>query len=525
MGNLDFEIISIQELNLFDGLFHGLVFSLPLSAPLLICISRFLIQGFLPGMLALFGTVLGQLCFLFFVCSNFRTGVSFWYSMEPFLALLGAGLAFCFATNFWSSGGLSFSGQAAYKIVGLGNLFSEKSKFQNNVGDQNKLTFRFPLESFTIFGFNFILMFLNPAMPATSSRIIFSSPLLFGQYHFYYSLGFILMSVFALGILWPLIFSLTIQLIQKGFSIKNLATALEVSFKGRNEEIVKEEKTGSKLEGLSASKKRQPVFSSGFENFSWIPSPKASKFLSFLIIGCVMSGTLQYSWRLFTQYPLEAIMSARPTLKENRESFLNSPTTEKINLVMQSDAGIGGSRLSEGSPTTAGKNPSLLREFPAFDSNIRHREKNLPIDRFLPIEKMNARRTLSDRPPLTEEQKSDAYFKFHSFFLNFLEKHFDNKIIFSRLPEKQKRDYFQIQYLQQLKNQFSNLALTIPGSGKGLTTNLKSEPLLARPLENNTKGKRPQEFSYIRDLISGADEGTENYMHDELQIYRALFTK
>jgi hypothetical protein len=49
----------MNELNLIDGIFHGLVFSLPFSAPLIICISRFLIQGISPGIFALVGTLFG----------------------------------------------------------------------------------------------------------------------------------------------------------------------------------------------------------------------------------------------------------------------------------------------------------------------------------------------------------------------------------------------------------------------------------------------------------------------------------
>lgn len=461
----------MNELNLIDGIFHGLVFSVPFSAPLIICISRFLIQGISPGIFALLGTLFGQLCFFFFICSPFRTLVSIWYSLEPFLAFFGSILAFGFATNFWSEGGLSLRRNAANQNF---NIFGFSPPFLQNLPmelDRGFGKIRIPTSmqgNLLIFGFHFLLMFLNPAMPATGSRILLSSPFIFQQEYFAYSLGFLGMSILSLGIFWPFVFSFTIQLIQKGSFLQRLNPSW-----------------ASENANLSNSKERAKSFDFSFD---LKPSPKASRFLSFLIIGCVLSGSLQYSWRLFTQYPFEGLLSPRPVMTVN-------VTTGSGN-----------------EPQSQTKNTQpLLREFPPFDSNIRHREKNLPIDRFLPIEKMNARRILSDKPPLSEEQKSDAYFKFHSFFFNSVEKFFDQKMISSRLLNSQKRDFLQIQYLQQLKKHFQE---NFDGKNRG-------EPLLARPIENNTKGKRPQGFSYIRDFVS--NQSNDNYMHDELQIYRALF--
>jgi hypothetical protein len=220
---------------------------------------------------------------------------------------------------------------------------------------------------------------------------------------------------------------------------------------------------GNSLFGFSRDPNTQSGISKGsYEN---VVQPR---FLTFLIVGCLISGALQYSWRLFTQYPLEALQS--------------------------SQVGTGYSLV--GFPTA--------REFPSFDSNIRHRDKNLPVDRHLPIEKMNARRTLSGRPPLSEEQKSDAYFKFNSFFINNLEQKFENKLISSRQIAAP-RNYQEIDYLQKLKVQFESQE----HHGIDLT------------LENNTKGK--PKFSYIRELIDSNSSSTFNqFLHDELQIYGTL---
>ena len=595
---------NLTEFHFIDGIFHGFVFSIPFSAPVLICISRFFLQGPLFGFLSFLGTVVGQLCFFFLLCGNSRTSISIWYTLEPFLALFGSALAFGFATNLWSmtSKGSQWGSSGDFFLLArpAGETFSRSRFAESNSTSsdgvsstspgmnqksesmsarfQNLGSYRFDFFNtrftFTditkIFGLNFLLMFLNPAMPATSSRVLFSSPQLFDYSYGSYSLGFFCMAFISICLIWPLVFSISIQIIQKGFILFSS----------------KETPVGSSSSGQNFFKSFFSTLSKKWnsESFHWGPSSKATKFLSFLIVGCIMSGTLHYSWRLFTQYPLEAITSMTSFRSEAEKRPVGSPTGsarnqfEESHLTPTSSAlgvqgrtpkpepknserygGEDGANGPEGKPpiTESGGNfppnskgqplgtigetqieaqknqgndwgNASLREFPSFDSNIRHRDKNLPSDRFLPIEKMNSRRTLGGRPPLTEEQKSDAYLKFHSFFINSLEKHLENKMIFSRLPEKQNRDVSQIEYLQNLKNELNKDSRSEASSASqgvlGRSPKYfpsSSIPLLARPIENNTKGKRPQGFSYVRTLISS--ENPESYIHDELQIYRVLF--
>jgi hypothetical protein len=84
-----------------------------------------------------------------------------------------------------------------------------------------------------------------------------------------------------------------------------------------------------------------------------------------------------------------------------------------------------GSTGSEGTPSPY-KQGVLTRQFGTQDSSIRHREKTLPVERHLPIERINTRRTLSGRLPLKNEQKSDAYIKYNSFVFNKFENFIDN---------------------------------------------------------------------------------------------------
>jgi hypothetical protein len=428
------------------GLFHGFIFSFPLSAPILICIYRFLCEGIRKGSLAVAGTILGQICFVSFLLGGGATRpfVQFWYTTEPFLALIGFAISLKLATDFFSG---RASGRSMGNFGGLGNTWNMR-------------------ESVSIAGISFLLMFLNPAMPATSSRILLSSPLFpsLGANAQVYNFGFLITAALSLGILWPLIFSATIQLVNRGkilFDTGILAAR------------------GNPLFAFSKDGNSESATSSSRGSYENVVQPR---FLAFLIVGCLISGGLQYSWRLFTQYPLEAVLG-------NGSQF-----------------GTGYSLV--GLPNA--------REFPSFDSNIRHRDKNLPVDRHVPIEKMNARRTLSGRPPLSEEQKSDAYFKFNSFFINNLEQNFENTLISSRLGQfqsqispRQQRNYDEIDYLQKLKTQFEGEGF----KDQSLSLNLS--------LENNTKGK--PKFSYIRELINSNSSSTLNpFLHDELQIYGTL---
>lgn len=426
------------------GLFHGLVFSLPFSAPVLICIYRFLVEGTIAGSLATAGTILGQICFLSFILGNFRSIIQFWYTAEPFLACAGFAITFKIAADF-------FSGPGQNKVRSIGNFnsfqFAAKSKI--------------PPEMVSIFGLNFLLMFLNPAMPATSSRIVLASGALLPltesfQLSSVYNFGFFITAAFCISVLWPIVFLGFIQFLNRGVAFTGTAATTVMGILGG---------TGSQT---------SPATQVSQSSYSFQP-----RFLTFLIVGCVISGALHYSWRLFTQYPVEAVLS-QPGL-----SF-------------------------------------STREFPSFDSNIRHRDKNLPVDRHTPIEKMNARRTLSGRPSLSEEQKSDAYFKFNSFFVNGLEQNFENNLIASRTTGNSgtdlRRNYDEIDYLQKVKQQFNETSYLLDTQDTGTSLNVGP-----RNLENNTKGK--PKFSYIRELVepSMGRSATENpFLHDELQIYGVL---
>jgi hypothetical protein len=501
---------TLQEI-LFLGAFHGTVFSLPFSAPLLICFRRFLLDGIKIGTIALFGTLFGQFTFLLFIFLGFRPLIQCWYIFEPFLAFLGMSLALKLATDFFHQknfgfeefrGGLrsnteSFSSFPFFKI--LNPLFSALRLGDSGISTSTK-----------IFCFQFLLMFLNPAFPATSTRLILGQDLLDGlpltnvfantnseipsqvlamsssisglSFGICYALGFILGSL-----VFVLCFVFALQFI---FSQLQNFQGLPFSLSSGTAS-----KTGSRER-------------TAFSGFQFANQVNLNKAFVFLIIGCLLQGTIQYSWRLFTQYPMEFI-------------GWNSTATTKMDT--------DGEKIGVGRPEVSS---SIQREFPSFDSNIRHRDKNLPVERHIPVEKVNSRRILSGKPPLNEEQKSDAYLKYNSFFLNKIEHSIEDSKIRFRTPDSHLRTYEEISQLQKMKERYLKAQAIF--SGYKTSTNSK-----ARSLENTTKGK--PKLSYIRELldkrggnsqVSNVSSNTQStsgsrldslYIHDDIQIYNALF--
>jgi hypothetical protein len=513
--------LTLQEI-LFLGVFHGAVFSLPFSAPLLICFRRFLLDGFKMGTIALFGTLFGQLSFLLFIFLGFRPLIQCWYIFEPFLAFVGMSLALKLATDFFhqKNFGLesSVSEFSQARADGInGTIFAPFASFLNsfNIGK--------PILSFmggggrsrtglNIFCFQFLFMLLNPAFPATSTRLILGQDLLDGMwgispqalgmspvgqmissgggyapsslyFGLFYALGFIVGSIILVSF-----FVCIFQFIQVGEVVTlNGGTGAEPSFKLFN----------------PLSKFLNPVF--------------LNKAFVFLIIGCLLQGTIQYSWRLFTQYPIDFIgWNSFSTTKTD----LRGPSLSE-NLEIGTKSPIRGSDEIDNLNTTVlpGLRP-LQREFPSFDSNIRHRDKNLPVERHIPVEKVNARRTLSGRPPLNEEQKSDAYLKYNSFFLNKIEQSLEDAKIKFRTPDFHFRTYEEISQLQKMKERYLRAQALVSGYKTSIGTPQISK---AHPLENTTKGK--PKFSYIRELLDKRGGSSQDglYIHDDIQIYNALF--
>ena len=509
--------LTVQEI-LFLGVFHGAIFSLPFSAPLLICFRRFLLDGLKMGTIALFGTVLGQLSFVLFIFLGFRPLIQCWYIFEPFLAFLGMSLALKLATDFFHQKNFGLEEFRSERGRGSGGLFSDLTRLGFG-------SFTFGPEA-KIFSFQFLLMLLNPAFPATSTRLILGQDLLDGfwsgsymvggnaaqvssglNFGFLYAVGFIFGSIILVSCF---VFVLNIIFVQLGEARLGSLVGIQGGRAGLAER---------NFAVSSLLKFANPLF--------------LNKAFVFLIIGCLLQGTIQYSWRLFTQYPIEFIgWKSSPVFSEVSTQKIDQSIFVPTPLEQGSTDDLIGKNAEVNSNLTLF--PSLQREFPSFDSNIRHRDKNLPVERHVPVEKVNARRILTGRPPLNEEQKSDAYLKYNSFFLNKIEQSLEDSKIKLRTPNVHLRSYEDITQLQKMKERYLKAQAAISGYSSRIT--LKGADLIskARPLENTTKGK--PKFSYIRELldkraVNSSQRGTASagsvseslYIHDDIQIYNALF--
>lgn len=378
--------------NFLLGLFNGILFSIPISVPLLICfryasgvyfssifslpssnivIRKKTVYDFLS---AFFGTVFGQLSFFGFLCFGARPLIQFWYTCEPFLTFLGLCISFHIATKFFKSSLLPDNfGEIEYsekESIGLGSGLGNKVTIQNlkNIFLGNTVFSR----SGNIFISQILLMFLNPIFPAIIPRLFLNQEIL-SHFGFTYSIGFLLgsLSLFIFGLL-----SISIIYTTFNWSVSTFGqTAKYIPFLSRYNFAER------KVVAL------QPISQKNVNNF-----------FVFSIVGCLIYSGIQYSWRFFIQYPLEFFISPILTGSSSITSYPNRETKQSIE-----------------NPTNL---VNIKREFPSFDTSIRNREKNLPMDRFLPIERINNRRTLNGRPPLSEEQKSNATLKYNSFFLN-----------------------------------------------------------------------------------------------------------
>lgn len=568
--------------NFFMGIFHGILFSLPLSIPFLISLRYFVLQGLSFGFISLFGVLFGQFVFFVILCSGIRPLILLWYSLEPILAFVGVALTFRLATDFYhqkkffdistseigrararSTAALA-QAQASQSVatqsagfppgqaLPLRSFAHAALKIFDRVGVDLSFS-QMPFEKIKIFLFQFCLIFLNPVFPALSTRIILTQDIL-THFSLLYTSGFFIGSILC-------VVSFLFFLQSLSFFFTRWKPLLGVDFAPRLRSILFSVDTFSQ-----------------FVNNCFV----------FCIIGLLLHGSFQYTWRFITHYPFEFF--SIPIRADNTNSNLaelrseTSPEgfreltdgkqriTEAINSPRErSDATTNA--YVEAKPVLDKKTlpyfSEFLREFPTQDSNIRHREKTLPVERHLPIERINLRRNLSGRPPLNEEQKSDASTKYNSFFLNKIENIFENFKIRSRENIRAKlTPEAEIVSLQSsgaslglesdagfasVEHSYTNAYVTPrvpqaerssaarakPSGSLGLVTPNIREAALNLQI-NKTKGK-PQ-FSYIRHLfynkttsdygpgtvkaatsnVSSHEIALNPYIHDDLSIYYAL---
>jgi hypothetical protein len=199
------------------------------------------------------------------------------------------------------------------------------------------------------------------------------------------------------------------------------------------------------------------------------------------------------------------------------------------------------------------------REFPPYDTSIRNREKNLPVERHLAIERVNSRRGLMGRPPLENEERENAIFKYHTFFMNQIDRAVEDLKMKFVTPSDLYREEDDILALQKLhenylkqkgrESEYQNSvkhpkqpspepiswANGVPKWGsldpQGRTSGTLGAGSLprhhrdfftkSRPVTNTTKGF--SKSSYIRDLFDqNLQQAYSAYSHDDLLLEKII---
>ena len=480
MNFLQIASFGIYE-NFFMGIFHGILFSLPLSIPFLISLRYFLFKGLSFGFSSLFGILCGQLVFFVILCSGIRPLILLWYSVEPILAFVGVGLTFQLATDFYHQKNF-FDISLADSAGNKGRLAFTPPLMSSRISTLGLQIFdrfgNFPLEKIKIFLFQFCLIFFNPVFPALSTRIILTQDIL-THFSLFYTSGFFIGSI-----LCVVSFLFFLQ------SFYFLFT---------------------RCKPLINSRIKSVLFS--IDTFSQF----VNNCFVFGIIGLILHGSFQYTWRFITHYPFE-FFSIPIGIDSTSDSNARAQGQLRSAESMQSRGEAHATLIPTLDTKTLPYFREFLREFPTQDSNIRHREKTLPVERHLPIERINLRRNLSGRPPLNEEQKSDASTKYNSFFLNKIENIFENFKIRSRENTRvnltQKTDVMTTSSVAgrssaeawgaAAHSRGEAYALLTPTQGQSqrlhhpLQSPNSPEPTMA--LQTNKAKGKPQ-FSYIRHLF------------------------
>ena len=196
-----------------------------------------------------------------------------------------------------------------------------------------------------------------------------------------------------------------------------------------------------------------------------------NKGLVIISISLILNVTAKFTWHLFLQHP--------------GESFLNN-----IEIV-------------EGFlPVQASKETSI-RKFPVFDSNIKNRERHLPVFRHFGVDSLKQQRVWANKPPLTESQLETVYFRYNIHIVNKLSDWVNKTRFNSRTPFVDQSTPEQIKRLKQVKSDYLQIQSAI------------KTPSLNQQVQN--KGKGNPVIGYAQEKLISADSPTSNYLHPDLE--------
>jgi hypothetical protein len=180
----------------------------------------------------------------------------------------------------------------------------------------------------------------------------------------------------------------------------------------------------------------------------------------------MFTATSKMAWELFTYHPVENIVQA--------DSFLG----------------------------TKAKQP--LRRFNPLDFGIRSQNRPIPVATHFPLKVLIQRRVWMNKPPLTNSQEEQVYFRYNIHIVNRFAEWMRQLSFANRTPFTEKNTPEQIRRLQQVKTDYVALHSMIQ---EGKEKSLKYVP-------NGWKGKPPT--SYTQEKVDSSASSSRLYLHSDL---------
>jgi hypothetical protein len=143
-----------------------------------------------------------------------------------------------------------------------------------------------------------------------------------------------------------------------------------------------------------------------------------------------------------------------------------------------------------------------LRKFIVPDTNIRERDRNLPVLRHFPMESLKQRRIWADKEPFTDTQMKDLYFRFHTHSINRLGDLIQKTKVTQRTPFLDRTSKEQLEHLIEIKESYQDLK--------------KQRKIMPEILLNRGKGLPFESYIEKKQFIPN----TTNYFHPKSDFYK-----
>ena len=168
-------------------------------------------------------------------------------------------------------------------------------------------------------------------------------------------------------------------------------------------------------------------------------------FNKFLVIAClsiIFQGTGKWSFQLLFQYPIEGVLATSAQASKNLPISLPDLPVSLSNL--------------------------FIRDFPDLDTGVRNRTQRILATRHFPVDDLLQHRIWEKKPPLTDRQTSDVYYRYNTHPLNQISAFIKSARVQSRTPFSEQPTSIQLERLLELKKiDFNTLPRKVENKAKG----------------------------------------------------------